>query len=307
MNINDLRIKRFSHHTPVTLPKVMLSKSDIEMLLEQNTNNIPPVQSKITLYSELMLKGEWKYNGDSIRISDKGILLDGQNRLLAAQKVGFSIESDIVAGLPEDVFNTIDQGRVRQRGHLLARSLGSSATQSEANNISKAVSKIMKHDMGYSQQTGVGKGTNAKLLITPDDIYKYVENNPNIIDEVTYTKDTFGSRSLVPQSTILYIYHIGCRYDEEYTKKFLKKVFLASGLNEGETLHHLNQVLVRIKSKQTKWSSADIENTLIKVWNSVARSGLYAIKHSNNIKARDGESHVKFNIPSLDTVREMLT
>ena len=306
MNINALRNAKFSHHTPLTLPRVLLSESDITTLLEKNTNNIPPVQAKITLYSELMLKGEWKYNGDSIRVSDKGVLLDGQNRLLAAQKAGFRLESDIVVGLPEDVFNTIDQGRVRQKGHLLARALGGSATQSEANNISKAVSKIMKHDMGYSQQTGSGRGTNAKLLITPDDIYDYVENNPTILDEVAYVKDTFGSRSLLPQSTILYIYHLGSRFDKEYTQKFLKKVFLSSQLKEGETLHHLNQALVWVKTKQTKWSWAEVENTLIKVWNSVGGSGLHAIKHANNIKARDGESHINFNRPSPESVREML-
>ncbi len=206
---------------------------------------------------EMIIKAESK-----LRVSDKGVLLDGQNRLLA--------------------------------------------TQSEANNISKAVSKIMKHDMGYSQQTGSGRGTNAKLLITPDDIYDYVENNPTILDEVAYVKDTFGSRSLLPQSTILYIYHLGSRFDKEYTQKFLKKVFLASQLKEGETLHHLNQALVWVKTKQTKWSWAEVENTLIKVWNSVGGSGLHAIKHANNIKARDGESYINFNRPSPESVREML-
>ncbi|CAH1602682.1 conserved hypothetical protein [Vibrio jasicida] len=305
MELQKLIDQNFEHRTPTTLSMVTLTPPVIDLLLSRNVNNIPPVKGKIRLYAELMRAGDWKYNGDSLRVSARGVLLDGQNRLMAAKEAKFNLVSDIVVGLPDDVFNTIDQGRVRQRSHLLARSLGNTASQSESNTISKAVSKIMKHDQGYSQMTGESRAARSKLLITPDLIYDYVENHPDILDEVKYVKDTFGSRSLLPQSTILYLYHIGSRFDKEYTEIYLNKLLKSTGLKDGETLHHLNQALIRVKSKTVKWSRADIENTLIKVWNSVARSGMYSIKHYNNVKARSDETHISFNAPSYESLDEM--
>lgn len=296
---------RFKASKPATLPRITLDSNVIDMLLDININNIPPVKTKINLYAGLMKAGDWKYNGDSIRISSQGVLLDGQNRLLAAKQVGFKLTCDIVVGLDDSVFNTIDQGRVRQRGHLLARELGTSTSSSEANMISTAVSKIIKHDLGYSQNTQTSNS--AKLIVTPDMAYEFVENHPDIIDQVQYVKNTFGSRTLLPPATILYIYHIGSRYDVEYTEKYLNKMLLAVNLNNGETLHHFNQILVRLKSKSVKWSSSEIETGIIKVWNSIGRSGLYSIKYSGNIKARHDESHTKFNQPSDASVIEMLS
>lgn len=306
MKIEDLIDKNFTYSEPHTIPRITITPDVGEKLLSINTNNIPPVTSKITLYADLMKKHAWKYNGDSIRVSRNGVLLDGQNRLIAARNARFDLVVDLVVGLDDDVFTTIDQGRVRTKGHLLARELGKSASQSESNTISAAVTKIMKHDKGYSQATS-GKGTNIDLLATANDIYSYVENHPELIDQVKYVKDTFGSRALLPQSTILYLYHIGCRFNERYTRKYLEKSLKATMLSDGETLHHLNQALVRIKSKSVKWSRAELENTLIKVWNSIGRSGMYSIRHYGNLKAKQDEAHNTLRQPSSNTVQEMFS
>lgn len=294
----------FKSKEPVTLAKVTLNEELIEALLEININNIPPVKTKIRLYAEQMKKGQWLYNGDSIRISSKGILLDGQNRLMAAKNAGVELVCDLVVGLDDSVFNTIDQGRVRKKGHLLARSLGDTTSASEANMISTAVGKIITHDLGYSQSSESGKSS--KFIVTPDMVYDYVENNPDILDQVQFVKNQFGSRALLPPATILYIYHIGSRFNVKYTEVYLDKMINSLNLNNGETLHHFHQILIRIKSKSVKWSKAEIENTLVKVWNSVGRSGLYSIKYSGNMKARKDESHIKLNSPSQLSINEML-
>ncbi len=294
----------FKSSVPLTLPKVTLGNEQIDALLDINTNNIPPVKTKIRVYSELMKKGKWLYNGDSIRVSSNGILLDGQNRLMAAKNAGIELICDLVVGLDDSVFNTIDQGRVRKRGHLLARSLGNTTSTSEANMISTAVAKIISHDLGYSQSSESGKSS--KFIVTPDTVYDYIENNPDILDQVQYVKKQFGSRTLLPPATILYIYHIGCRFDVSYTEMYLDKMINALNLNNGETLHHFQQILIRLKSKSVKWSKSELENTIVKVWNSIGRSGLFSIKYSGNMKARGDESHIKFNPPSSASINEML-
>lgn len=299
--LNELQLKRFKSPIVLTLPCVTLSLSLIEDLLSINTNNIPPVKSKISLYADLMLKGEWKYNGDSIRISSTGVLLDGQNRLKAAKKANLPLTCDLIFGLDDSVFGTIDQGRVRNRGHILSRELGSATSITEANMINTAISKIIKHDLGYSQNTA----NSAKFIVTSEMAYEYVINNICIIEQASFVKNKFGSRALLPQPTILYIYHICSRFDEKYAKAFLNKMVLGINLDQNETLYHANQILIKLKSKSTKWTKGELENSIIKVWNSVARSGLYSIKHANNIKSRQDESHTTFNPASSQTKNEM--
>jgi hypothetical protein len=114
----------FKSNTVEHMPQVMFTMPHIEKLLSINTNNIPPVPTKINLYADSMVKGLWKYNADSIRVSKSGVLLDGQNRLMASLQAKIPLTSDLVIGLPDDVFNTLDQGRTRTKGGLLARDIG---------------------------------------------------------------------------------------------------------------------------------------------------------------------------------------
>lgn len=66
-----------------------------------------------------MSRSEWELNGDSIRFSETGVLLDGQHRLAAIIKSGVSIETLVVTGLPDSVFDVIDVGARRSAGDVL--------------------------------------------------------------------------------------------------------------------------------------------------------------------------------------------
>ncbi|MCF6441058.1 hypothetical protein L1077_16600 [Pseudoalteromonas luteoviolacea] len=304
--IVDLVDNKFKAPEPITIDRVKISPALASQLLEINIDNIPPVTSKIVLYADAMRNGRWKYNGDSIRISSDGRLLDGQNRLLACVESGATIESNIVAGLEDDVFNTIDQGRVRQKAHLLARNFQDSIRPSEASMLNTAITKILKHDRGFSQTTNIARNASKSMIVTTDDISYYLLENPDMIEQARYVKNRFGSRSILPIPTVLYMYHIGSRFDQLYTSKFLDKMVLGIGLSDSETLMHMNKFLIRLKVKTLKWSAAERENTLIKAWNSVGRSGLYSIVHANNIKYRNSEPTPFFQEPKPESIEQML-
>ena len=303
--VENLLATGFKFSNAQTFSEVAISPEMAGKLLEINTNNIPPVASKIRLYADLMAKGAWRYNGDSIRISKRGVLLDGQNRLMAAINAGFTLIANIIVGLDDDVFTTIDVGRVRHKGHLLAREIGSNSNRHEANIISNAISKIIKHDRGYSQHTNMNKQS-IGTIVTIDDTTNYLNSHPELLEEVQYVKNQFGSRALISQATILYLYHIGCRTNQKYTRIYLEKLLKATMLSDGETLHHLHQALVKLKSKAMRWTKSDLDNTLIKVWNSVARSGLYSIRHAVNLKCRQGDNYTQLKSPSAASIYEML-
>jgi len=64
-------------------------------------------------YARDMAAGRWCLNGQTIKISSSGKLLDGQHRLEAAKKAKRSFQSIVVEGLPEDSFGSLDIGRRR--------------------------------------------------------------------------------------------------------------------------------------------------------------------------------------------------
>lgn len=88
-------------------------------LLEKNTSNRAFRQKLVDRYKRLMLGGLWVLNGESIKVSKTGRLLDGQHRLHAVVSSGCSVEMLVVEGLPDSVFDTIDDGKRRSASDVV--------------------------------------------------------------------------------------------------------------------------------------------------------------------------------------------
>lgn len=98
----------------------LIDKVEADRLLGMNTSNRPISRSNVETIKRAMLSGEWIENGESIKISYDGILLDGQHRLIAVSETNSKIMSLVVSGLPKDAFTTIDIGKTRGAGDMLA-------------------------------------------------------------------------------------------------------------------------------------------------------------------------------------------
>jgi len=90
-----------------------------QQLLEKNVNNRRLQTKRVEKLSQSMSRGEWQFNGDTIRISVSGRLLDGQHRLAAIAKSGVPQRYIIVEGLNDESFTTIDIGSARNAGQML--------------------------------------------------------------------------------------------------------------------------------------------------------------------------------------------
>lgn len=88
--------------------------------LDSNTRNRPLNKRRVTNLANAILRGEWEPNGDAIRFSVSGVLLDGQHRLAAVAESDTEIDSLVVSGLPDSVFDIIDTGKSRGAGDILS-------------------------------------------------------------------------------------------------------------------------------------------------------------------------------------------
>lgn len=88
--------------------------------LDQNTNNRPLNKKRVTNLANVIARGEWELNGDSIRFSESGVLLDGQHRLAAIVEADSPVQTMVVTGLKDSVFDVIDRGATRTVGDVLS-------------------------------------------------------------------------------------------------------------------------------------------------------------------------------------------
>jgi len=143
-----------------------------------NVMNRPIRQSDVTNWADIMKRGQWQLNGDAIRISITGKLLDGQHRLWACVEARTPFQSYLIEGLPDEVFDTIDVGKKRSATDMLRihNKLGSVEMKYE-NVIMASILTILEYKMGVWKQRHTH-------VITHHDKIEFLEKNPEIVEWV---------------------------------------------------------------------------------------------------------------------------
>lgn len=99
--------------------RVMMTPARARKLLAKNATNRPLSPRDAAKLARIMLTKKWVYNGEAIKVSESGQLLDGQHRLNACVAADAPFETLVIEGLPDAVFATLDQGRRRSGGDVL--------------------------------------------------------------------------------------------------------------------------------------------------------------------------------------------
>lgn len=113
-------------------------------LLVNNTMNRPISARLVVTLTEQIKGGLWMVNGDAIRISDTGKILDGQHRLMAIEAANMAVETFIVTGLPEACFKTIN---INCRSRTPSDVLAISGEQYSAP-LSATLNWLARHELG---------------------------------------------------------------------------------------------------------------------------------------------------------------
>lgn len=88
--------------------------------MEKNTVNRPFSRATHDSYVAAMKRGEWKLNGESIKFTRDGRMIDGQHRLRAIITSGISVQIYVVTDLDNDAFRTLDGGKRRSAADVLS-------------------------------------------------------------------------------------------------------------------------------------------------------------------------------------------
>tara|TARA_R110000796_G_scaffold214551_2_gene330497 strand:- start:1087 stop:1932 length:846 start_codon:yes stop_codon:yes gene_type:complete len=273
------------HENTVVSIREITPANAVRILDTKNERNRGISKSKVSEYVNAMKRDEWLFNGDSIRISSEGILLDGQHRLTAVAKSGISQHFIVIENMQKNVGLTIDNGKVRNGGDVLA--IQAKVAPSMAQAISGAIKIFAKHENGRSLSTsGGGKLTNTQVV-------NAYQSNKTLID---FCVNWLGSNikkqgAILSKSEMLGVLLILSSIDKDDCISFCEMVFCGLHIQEVCSQSLLREYLIDCKTGLKKSDQTQRLCSVIKVWNSV-RAGR-TIKKSVNIAFYKGKDSFK--------------
>lgn len=218
-----------------------LSPQDAEQLLELNTHNRHLRPSHVQWLARQMRSGDWKLNGESIKIGrtpdGTDMLLDGQHRLEACVVAGVPFTTLLVTGLPADTQDTVDRGSARTLADVLTLDGYTNASALAA--LASAMLYTESHGLPELWQYRQNN-------LNPMEIRRFIDRTEGIRDLVMWgdslKRKTRGMRLLHPICGTLR-YHTD-RLDEQASETFWKGLTDGVGLEEGSPILAARNLLV---------------------------------------------------------------
>ncbi|EDZ0839862.1 hypothetical protein GJ904_19995 [Salmonella enterica] len=203
---------------------------------------------RVKRYAKAMREGKWALNGESIKISPDGELLDGQHRLLAVIEAGVAVKLFIVFNVSFDALPTVDSGRNRSSADSLT--IFSELTGKSAQVMASGIKSLISYD---SDDDGVWNINASRFReITNPVVADYynankeeLDNNLKIVMPLAALKDC-----RVSAGDFLFFYTIFSRADASRALDFVQKGFCGCHRDHSkpDTCYHLYDELQHLKN-----------------------------------------------------------
>jgi hypothetical protein len=202
-----------------------------------------------------IVEGRWRYNGEPISFSTDGTLLNGQHRLKACLESETAIDTDVIFGLPPEVMNTIDIGKVRTAANIAHLDGVENATTACA-----AAHLILLHETGGIQQLGNKQAEPSKTKIN-----ERVRTDRRI-SEVSGRASTMGRRFASPR-VVTFCYYLFTAQDSDLADRFFNQLETGVDLNASNPVYLLRERLRDNSLSRAKLPVIHIVALFFKAWN----------------------------------------
>ena len=234
-----------------------------EQLLAKNTNNRKVSAIGVAKIKRSLARGEWKLNGEAVKVSQDGRVLDGQHRLIACVESGIPFQTLIITGLPDDVQSTLDTGKSRSIADVLAL-----RGVSNANHVAATVAAVIRIEQ-YGLRSAFA--TSSRTPVSAAEAVARLESEPTLED---LSKDTVKlGRVGLPARIASALYYVFSGISVEDTDYFFRKLYEGDDLVYSDPILTLRNTLLSTKDtargdRNPVWIAA----VTIKAWNKY-RSG----------------------------------
>lgn len=240
------------------------------LLLERNPINRPIGKYNTAVLRADMANGRFTFNGESVVLSNTGILLDGQHRCASVIETGRTITTVIVFGPKEDARYTIDIGKPKTAANFL-----SMKGYVDTNNMAAVVSLLIQ----YGRTGTILSGADARA--TKTEIVQAIENYPGLEKSIVAvwgaTKQRLGSRSALAFCHYLFKKKAGAEAADEFMRLLIEN----DGLRKGTPIHTCRK---RLEGLDRGIRVGDRVQIIFKCWNAWRRGeSLMSVKIGDNL------------------------
>lgn len=241
------------------------------IMLKFNTGNRPVKQNNLERIIAEMKAGRFVFNGDAIRFSSDQRLIDGQHRLMACVETGLTFTSVVIEGIDQKAFSTIDSGRKREAGDVLAISGFSN-------------SKVMAAAIRLVVFINSGNKTIQSISMTGAEVLELSKTMlPGIVESTHYAA---GKKNTpLTRSSIAALHYLFSQKDPVKAATFFEKLRTGENLSGRHPILLLRNALeYGHKSKRSLAIESEIALT-IKAWNHFRRGN-----EIKSLRYRDDEA-----------------
>lgn len=247
-----LSVVKGSEEAPVT--RTELVKVTPEMAgdwLELNTRNRPIRPRWVTHLANTIKRGEWRVNGETIKLSSER-LLDGQHRLLAIIEANTAIQTNVSFDVDDDAFATIDVGRPRTAGDILALD-----GHPNSQRLAAIARMLWNYERGYAVSMHNEIPTNVEIR-------EIVERHPRLEEAA---RIAYQARHLLPGAIAgLLVYQFALR-DTAYASIFWDALITGENLSKNSPIYRLRERLLANRASSRKMGAVELYVLTVKAWN----------------------------------------
>jgi hypothetical protein len=205
-------------------------------------------------YARRILEGEWMFNGETMKFTPDGRLLDGQNRLRAIVLAGRPAIETIVRNVPEEAFMTIDDGKRKTAADVLHCNGFSNPRE-----LGAAIRFLKLYEDGKIANPVAVSLSNAKIV-------EIIRRNPTLTKSLEHIK-IYKVSKILSAGIAIGCHYLFSRQDEFHADQFFARLGDGIGLKPGDPILLLrDRLFVNSKSK-AKLKRTEVTALVIKAWN----------------------------------------
>jgi len=241
-------------NAPMKTEVVMINPEMAERYLGRNLNNRPLSESWAKELARRIKRNEWKLNGEAIKFSSDGYLLDGQHRLKAIIISGTSVPVLLIRGVDRSSFDTMDQGKSRGAADILAIN-----GEKNANLIASAAKIVFLFKENKENPVFNNR-------VTPIQIEKTLALYPEIRQSAAVAEKV--KKILIP-SVAASLWVLFWQKDRDLANEFFARLEDGAGLSKHHPIKTLRDRLIINSASITRLRQKILCAFVIKTWNAV--------------------------------------
>ena len=229
-----------------------------EDLLSHNTHNRNPSMGAVARYTAAMIADEWKMNGETIKISKSGEILDGQHRLMAIVRSGKTIQALVCYDVPASVVDTIDIGKKRSFSNWLQ-------IQGEINTatLSSALAGITLYEKYFSKNQFIEQKKGSSFA----QLESTLEAHPSLRKSVSLVNGNWNRNGLFNPSLLSVAHYLFSKASPDDAEEFFSKLISGAGLTENSPILAMRNAGLRWKNFKSSPPLYETLGCMIHAWN----------------------------------------